>query len=219
MTSALEPIGRSGGTLADEAYQRIGDALLVGRLAAGSRLIMDQLADELDISRTPVRDALLRLQREGLVEPSGRRGYVVREPCNTDVEHFYEAREAVEGFAARRVAEIGQTAFERVREVVENVDSAPVVDVLALYRLNLRVHRSVVEATENPRLLGLFDDTWQRARGLLTFAEFAAKGTSTVSVRDAHLPLLDALRSSPDEAFQGMRQHIWDGRREHLGAV
>jgi len=215
LSRALKPIGRSGGTLADEAYQRIADALLAGRLAAGSRLIMDQLADELDISRTPVRDALLRLEREGLVEASGRRGYVVKAASDIDIEHFYEAREAVEGFAARRVAEIGPTAFEQVRRVVETTDSTGVVDVLPLYQMNLRIHRTVVEAVGNPRLLDLFDDIWQRARGLSTFADFVANSTSQVSVQEAHLPLLDALQSTPDKAFKAMRAHIRAGQEQH----
>jgi DNA-binding GntR family transcriptional regulator len=215
MTKALQPIGRSGGTLADEAYQRIADALLAGKLDAGSRLIMDQLAEELDISRTPVRDALLRLEREGLIEASGRRGYVVRAASDIDIEHFYEAREAVEGFAARRVAEIGPTAVDQVRKVVQTTDSAGVVDVLPLYRMNLRIHRSIVEAVGNPRLLDLFDDIWQRARGLSTFAAFVAKDRSHVSVQEAHLPLLDALGSTPNAAFKAMRAHIRAGHQEH----
>lgn len=78
VTATMKPIGRGDLTLADVAYQRISEALFSGDLEPGSRLVMDQLAEQLDISRTPVRDALARLQREGLIEPTGRRGFVVR---------------------------------------------------------------------------------------------------------------------------------------------
>lgn len=82
---------------------------------------MDQLASKLGISRTPVRDALLRLERENPVEPTGKRGYIVRSVTAGDIRHVHEAREAIEGFAARRVAELGASAIDHVRETITKV--------------------------------------------------------------------------------------------------
>ena len=78
MRTSRRPIRREASSLADVAYRRISEALLTGQIPPGQRLVMDQLAEELHISRTPVRDALLRLQRENLIEPTGKRGFVVR---------------------------------------------------------------------------------------------------------------------------------------------
>jgi DNA-binding GntR family transcriptional regulator len=216
----LKPIGRVTSSLADEAYQRIAEAMLNGTLSPGARLVMDQLAGQLDISRTPVRDALLRLEREGLIVPSGRRGYVVSPISAHDVEWLYEAREAIEGFAARRVAERGPAAIALVESVVDSAELAKDsrgAGARDAFEANLRVHRSVVEATANPTLLTMFDDVWQRARGMATFADYMGHAPEAVGIREDHLPLVEALRAGPDEAFAAMREHIRQGRTAHLG--
>ena len=93
MASSVEPIQRSPSRLADEAYERLVDALVQGRVGPGDRLIQDRLAEDLDVSRTPVRDALLRLKEEGVIEPAGRRGYIVRRLSDRDVRDLYGARD------------------------------------------------------------------------------------------------------------------------------
>lgn len=216
MPKAMEPIGPPGPTLADVAYQRIADALLAGKIAPGARMVMDQLADELGISRTPVRDALFRLEREGMIESTGKRGYVVRDVDAVDISQFYEVRVAVEGFAARRVAEIGETAIGSVRSAIEESAGVDVSDLRAVYDANLRIHRKVVEVVGNPALVELFDQVWQRARGLATFADYFEHERFKVSVQSAHLPLIDAFRAGPDQAFTAMREHINAGHQIHL---
>lgn len=212
----LEPIGRVANSLADEAYQRIADAMLDGTFPPGARLVMDNLAAQLDISRTPVRDALLRLEREGLIAPSGRRGYVVSAISPHDVEWLYEAREAIEGFAARRVAERGDEAIAIVAQALDAVGPMSGTAARDAFEANLRVHRAVVEATGNPTLLALFDEVWQRARGVAVFADYI-EHAHPVDPRADHGALLAALRAGPDEAFAVMREHIRHGRHEHLG--
>jgi DNA-binding GntR family transcriptional regulator len=207
----LRPIGRSSGSLSDEAYVRISEAMLSGALPPGARLVMDALAEQLDISRTPVRDALLRLQREGLIEPTGRRGYVVREASGADTLHLYEARSAVEVFAARRVAELGKPAIDVVRAAVAEAEQVDGANPQASYRANLLVHRSVVEATGNPVLVELFDNIWTQAKALSTFASYHAKRGEHVPVRKAHEPMLRAFRRGPDAAAEVMAAHITEG--------
>jgi DNA-binding GntR family transcriptional regulator len=215
MGSTLRPIERVADTLADIAYKRLSEALLTGKIPPGERLVMDQLASELGISRTPVRDALLRLERENLVEPTGKRGYIVRSVAPGDVRHVYEAREAIEGFAARRVAELGKPAIDHVRQAIKAVIGTD-VDARGAFEANVAVHRSIVEATGNPTLLEHFDDLWMRARGLAMFADFLSRDTRHVPVRVAHEPLLKAFAAGPDDAFAAMRAHIREGLQVHL---
>ena len=92
--SSLAPVARPRSALTIEVYDNLLNALMDGRLAPGDRLVMDRLAEDLGVSRSPVRDALLRLHREGVVEPAGRRGYVVREASGSDIHSFYAARVA-----------------------------------------------------------------------------------------------------------------------------
>jgi DNA-binding GntR family transcriptional regulator len=213
--SSMKPIDRRPVTLADTAYQRISDALLAGTIEPGARLVMDQLAKELDISRTPVRDALLRLQREGMIEPSGRRGYVVRAVGVHDSVHLYEARESVECFAARRAAELGTSAVEHVRAAVEAARGTDLTDVRAVYEANLAIHRSFVEVLGNPVMLDLFDVVWQGARGRAMFSDYLAHASEREDIAAAHEPLVEALQAGPDASEKAMCAHIAAGRRIH----
>lgn len=215
--SAMKPIDRQGTTLADSAYIRISEALLARTIEPGSRLVMDQLAEQLDISRTPVRDALLRLEREGMIAPTGRRGYVVRELRATDSQHLYQAREAVECSAARWAAELGAEAVAHVRSAIESVSETDLSDVRAVYRANLTVHRSFVEVLDNPVMLDLFDQVWQGARGQAMFADYLAHERNRVNIASSHEPLLEALETGPDAACEAMLTHIRAGLDVHRG--
>ncbi|MGE3288897.1 MAG: GntR family transcriptional regulator [Pseudonocardia sp.] len=211
----LQPIGRTVTPLAEEAYRRISEAMLRGDLPPGSRLVMDALAERLDISRTPVRDALRRLEREGLVEPTGRKGYVVRAVAADDLAHLYESRLAIEVYAAARVAELGETAVRHVERAVCAATEKGAADAAEAYALNRSVHRSVVEATGNPVLVELFDSVWERAKALQIFEQFhqlAANGTAHLQ---EHHELVDALRAGAGPAAAMMRRHIGAGREAH----
>lgn len=214
MSSTLRPIERDVDTLADIAYKRLSEALLTGQIPPGERLVMDQLASELGISRTPVRDALLRLERENLIEPTGKRGYIVRSVSPSEVLHVYETREAIEGFAALRVAELGKPAIDHVSKAIESVKETD-ADARSAFEANAVVHRSIVEASGNPMLLEHFDDLWMRARSLAIFADFLNRETKHVPVDIAHEPLLRAFDAGPEASFQAMRAHISEGLHVH----
>ncbi|WP_433502809.1 GntR family transcriptional regulator [Pseudonocardia halophobica] len=212
----LQPIGRVGTPLADEAYRRISEAMLAGDLPPGSRLVMDTIAERLGISRTPVRDALRRLEREGLVEPTGRKGYTVRAIAAADLAHLYDSRIAVEAYSARRVAELGEPAIRTIEAVIETAVEKGAETAAEAYHLNRLVHRSVVEATANPILVELFDSVWDRAKALQIFEQFHTfahdGGGEQLS---EHYDLTAAMRVGPDQAFAVMERHIVDGFGAH----
>src|SRR5437588_5950231 len=94
-------------SLTDVVYETIREAIINRVIAPGSRLTEAALADQLNVSKTPVREALLKLRQIGLVEPNGRRGGRVTLPSRSSIQHAYEARRALESFAAEIVAERG----------------------------------------------------------------------------------------------------------------
>ena len=94
-------------TLADQAYTELQDQIVSGQLSAGQRLMADQLAEALAISQTPVKEALVRLEHDGLVEVASRRASTVRRFTISDIEEIYEARVLVELHAATRGLEKG----------------------------------------------------------------------------------------------------------------
>jgi DNA-binding GntR family transcriptional regulator len=197
--------------LADEVYRLILESMLHGNLKAGDRLVMDRLADEFDVSRTPVREALQRLHNEGAIEPTGRRGYVVRATSEHDVSQLYESRYAIEGHAAALLA--GDTQrLEPVYAVLERVTSEPIETPEASFQANRSIHRAVVQGLDNDLLLRFFDTIWGRAvAGLMFYDFFAARPYDTLA--EEHKALLDTLSSEgPEQARVAMIEHIAAGR-------
>lgn len=212
----LEPIEGTRRTLADEAYRRITAAMLSGTLAPGARLIMDALAEELTISRTPVRDALRRLELEGLIEPTGRRGFVVRQIDGEEVRQTYQAREAIEGYAARLAARRGKVAAAEVREALARADELEIETPLGCYLANRLVHRAIVAASANRILLDLFDDLWSRGRAQQIYAGCFRGEDSHAALRQKHQPIIRALRAGDGNAADAaMVAHLRDGLALH----
>ncbi len=148
-----EPASTDSGTVVATLRQLIVN----GRLAAGERLAEIPVADSLGVSRTPVRLAFRALEQEGLLEKTGKRGYVVRSFSEADVRSAIEVRGTLEGLAVRHLAERGMPAAvrEALRECIE--EGAAVLakghlldeDVVRWSRLNKRFHDTLVQSHES----------------------------------------------------------------------
>ncbi len=208
----MKPVDRATNVLATEVYERLLDALMDGRLGPGDRLVMDRLAEELDVSRTPVRDALQRLNREGIVELADRRGYIVRALADSDVHHFYEARMAVEGFAAEMVAETADPAlWKGLTGFLDELGTELPGSTRTSFDVNRRFHRRLVELAGNGYLLDMFDGIWNRSSTGLTFRDFSATNPDSDFVPE-HRRLLKALKGAGrPEARAAMIDHICSG--------
>src|ERR687884_94343 len=111
------PLARNASVAATEV---IREAIVDGRLAPGARLKEEELARELGISRTPIREALLILQAEGLVDAAPNRGATVRAHTAQDLDDLYQLRALLEGFAARRAA--ARLTAEQLEELWASCD-------------------------------------------------------------------------------------------------
>lgn len=128
--------------------------IIGGEYAAGERLAEIPVSERLGVSRTPVRIAFRALEQEGLLEPAGKRGYLVRKFSEADVLCAIEVRGVLEGLAARRLAEAGasETVLATLRDCVEAgecVLAAGQLDETAIgawSELNERFHSCIVEA-------------------------------------------------------------------------
>ncbi len=215
---ALSPLANSTNKLADAAYAAIMAGLLDGSLKPGDRLVMDRLAAELGISRTPVRDALQRLEQDGVIAASPPRGYVVRSVGNAEIAAIYQAREAVEGYAARIVAELGAATHEAIAAVIEATVDFDTSTPSGSFEANRSIHRAIVSAVGNPYLVSLFDDIWGKSAAALTYAELFDHESEHPDVRADHQSLLVALRTGdPTVAEQEALTHIRDGMNRNLG--
>src|SRR5450432_2950146 len=102
---AKEGSARGHRTLAEKAFETLHIAIVTGRLRPGARLPIEELAGVLEMSPMPIREAVRRLDADGLVENIPHRGARVTELSVTDLEEVYEARLALESLAIRRAAE------------------------------------------------------------------------------------------------------------------
>jgi DNA-binding GntR family transcriptional regulator len=138
------------------ATELIRAAILDGRLPPGQRLKEEELARELGISRTPVREALLVLQTEGLVDAAPNRGAVVREHDGDDLEDLYQLRALLEGYGARRAAaNISEATVAELWESCARFDSLIEGDVQELVKENMFFHNAILDAAESRRVAEL----------------------------------------------------------------
>ena len=136
--------------------QLIREAILDGDLEAGERLKEDELARQLDVSRTPVREALRRLAAEGLVVVEPQRGATVRAYDARELDDMYRLRAVLEGYAARRAAErMTKERLASLRESSQRFSKLAArknVTPRELARENQRFHDEVLAAAEDERL-------------------------------------------------------------------
>ncbi len=140
--------------LADRAYVELRDRLVTLRIAPGAPIDEDLLGRELEMGRTPVREAIKRLALENLVTVFPRRGTFASEINITDLADISDVRTVLEGHAAYRAAErITDAQRHELEELLDELaHSAGSDDVEALMALDARVHRFIYRCTGNPYL-------------------------------------------------------------------
>ena len=135
------------------ATELIRGAIVDGRLAPGHRLKEEELARELGISRTPIREALLVLQAEGLVDATPNRGATVRSHTAQDLDDLYQLRALLEGFAARRAA--ARLTEEQLAELwasCDRFDGLDKSDIQEIVRENMVFHNTILDGAGSDRL-------------------------------------------------------------------
>jgi DNA-binding GntR family transcriptional regulator len=154
MLQAHEVLVRNASVAATEL---IREAIIEGRLEPGRRLKEEELARELGISRTPIREALLMLQAEGLVDAIPNRGAMVRVHTPEDLEDLYQLRALLEGFAARRAAtRIAEQQVEQLRASCDRFEGLdPDKKLRELVRENLLFHSAILDIAGSARLASM----------------------------------------------------------------
>ncbi|MEV6300266.1 GntR family transcriptional regulator [Actinoplanes sp. NPDC051861] len=199
---------------ADKAYEQLRDAILDGDIAPNRRLVEEELAARLEVSRTPVREALLRLAQEGLV--TRVRGWVVRDHTPEEALRIVEARAAVESAAARLAAEhITEADLDQLATIADAIDRQGAT-VKELNRLNRQFHGLITAACGNPLLVQFAQRT--------NISHWSLSATWLMSPRDAaeanaeHRQMIEALARRDGAAVEALvRTHI--GRTQAILAA
>ncbi|WP_416982591.1 GntR family transcriptional regulator [Streptomyces sp. T028] len=195
-------------TLAERAYRALCDRLVTLRIAPGTPINDEQMAAELGVGRTPVREALKRLEADRLVVSYPRRGTFASEVQITDLGHLTEVRLRLEPLAADCAARRASAADRAVLgQLLEELDAAAGREVGELLELDLRLHRALYTATANPFL----QDTLVRYDNLATriWCLFLDRLPGLAGHVGEHGPLVRAVLEGDGERAAGLAaEHV-----------
>ncbi|NHF73874.1 GntR family transcriptional regulator [Paracoccus xiamenensis] len=195
------------GTLQGETtYERLCDEIRSGKLPPGSRLRETEIAERLDVSRTPVREAIRRLEAEGLVDHLPRSGAVVRTLDYPELMELYEMRTVLEGTAARLAARAASPVeLEELVAINDEMRAATLPE--AAIQLNRQFHRLLLDAARNRFLLRAVA-TVENTLLILGTSSMAMPDRAREAV-DEHREVLEALQSRDGAAAEAaMRRHM-----------
>lgn len=197
-------------SLTDQVYHHIRADIIHGRLAPGVRLVEMEIAQQMGTSQGPVREALQRLEHEGLVERHARSATYVTQMSLAAMFDIFSIRSMVEGCAVRQTAQQMTPAHcETLRSLVEQMRAAARRgDIATLVAQDMEFHRCICTWSGNPTLLRVWAPLISQTERFVaqTHPRYFA---DLVEVADAHLPTLDALcRGEVEEAVAALRDHI-----------
>lgn len=205
--------------LAEMVYEQIVSGLQSGEIAPDQRLHQEKLAEVLSVSRTPVREALLRLEHEGLLAPCTNGGFEIRQASPDEVRDIYQTRQAIEGFSAGLIAQNhNPDTVANLRSVIEHEECKTLKTNAEYYETNRTMHRAFVKATGNMFLLENFDAIWNRGISIQTFKSL--ESPELAKSLQGHLALCDAIETGNfDVAQTTMHEHIAEGCELQLAAL
>lgn len=197
----------------DRAYQLLLELILSDELDPDHPLSERKLAESLEMGRTPVREAISRLTREGLVEVRPARGTYVCKLTHREIEEIYEARIGIEGMAAYLAAERGPTlAFADFRQRFQEMIARPdAFDLAETHRLGQEFHVEMFRAAGNRYLLEIYEPLRLRHRVTLGLPRYYNHDWVHESVKE-HLAILETIeRRDAVEARQMICDHLMKG--------
>jgi DNA-binding GntR family transcriptional regulator len=189
-----------------DAYSMILEAIDIGVYKPGDRLVESELADRFGVSRTPIREALQRLETQSLLSRDGR-SLIVSSLDHNQMAELYVVRRELEGLAARLAARHATNEEIRLlRSMVED-DQALVNDPSALSRANRRFHKQVHLASHNRYLVQQLDLVY-RTMALMATTSLAAQGRGRIA-QEEHDGIVTAIENrDEDAAYTALRDHI-----------
>ncbi|NWF55347.1 MAG: GntR family transcriptional regulator [Syntrophaceae bacterium] len=205
----MQKIQVSNLSLGSRAYRELKRIILEGQVGPGEKLNEGDLAAALGISRTPIREAINRLEKEGLVDIFPQRGAFVVQFTEKDVYELFLIRENLEGLAARLAAEkITPASLAKLEACVEGFQEPfQDRDIQRYSREDLKFHQTIVLLSDARRLIQLVSALHDHIR-MFRLTTRGLSDRMKASLAD-HRQIIEALRKkSPDEAEQRMRQHL-----------
>lgn len=210
--------GEAAMSRAQKVYDELMEAFRSGKYRPGERIRTEEVAKTLSVSRTPVREALSRLQERGLLEMTSS-GLAVAQLDRQGVLELYALRELLEGAAARFAAQHASPSdFYSMRHLANAFAETPLEEMGRVAQVNRLFHNAIYEATHNRFLVGMLGSLNDSLR-LLPSTTFEVQGRRDAGVAE-HAGILDAIeRRDPDAAEELARTHIQRARDTRLAMM
>ena len=189
-----------------DAYSLILDAIDVGIYRPGDRLVESELAERFGVSRTPIREALQRLETQSMLTRDGR-SLIVSSLDHNELAELYVVRSELEGFAAELAAQHATPEEIRVLQSMVDSDRAILDNPAELVQTNRRFHKRIHLASHN-RFLVQQLDLVHRFMALMATTSLAVEGRGAIAL-DEHQTVVDAIRERDGpRANAALKQHL-----------
>lgn len=206
--------------LRDDVHEQVSDMLLSAQIEPGSRLSIDAIARDLNVSQTPVREALIQLERTGLVIRELHKGYRMAPPMSdAQVEELYDARLVLEvGAAQLAAAEAGvvgpllRAAVAEQQRVAERIEESfvggevPFDLAREYFAVDWEFHRLIFQSTHNSFLIDMSESISTRVHRMRQSVETGLRDTADALIE--HGRIADAFAHSAEAAGEAMRDHL-----------
>jgi DNA-binding GntR family transcriptional regulator len=204
----------------EKVYEYLKSTILSGRFNPGKRLTEEHLAKEIGVSRTPVREALHKLELEGLIKPLETRGFIVSRDSKDEVEELFEIREILEGYALRIISEgISEQVIEQLNGLIKKAEDAlRRKKIEEVFKWNTKFHDMLHGlVTEKRRLhrqmVNVRKYVLRYRKGTLQYPDGGKRAI------EGHRKILMALRlKDPELCERIMREHIRQAKEDALQA-
>jgi DNA-binding GntR family transcriptional regulator len=202
----------------ERAYENLKSAILSDRIHPGERLAEEHLAKEMGVSRTPVREALHKLESEGLIKALETRGFIVSKDSREEVEELFDMRAILEGYGLRVISEkVSENLLEQLNGFIEKAEDAlRRKQIREVFKWNTQfhdtLHRMLAEKKRLHRLLVNVRKYVLRYReNTLQYPDGGRRAL------DGHRKIVMALRlKDPDLCERVMREHIQEAKEDAL---
>jgi DNA-binding GntR family transcriptional regulator len=197
-------------TLKTQVYDYLKESIIMGGLKPGERLIEEKISEELQVSRSPIREAIRMLEKDGLLLVNSSGGVTVVEPSIQDFQHLYECRVEMEPLAAFYAAERRtQEQIELIRtNLLQMGKISETNDIKKVHDANVNFHETIISASANPFLVSMIS----HLRGVNSFYRKSIIEENPLHIEHAmhdHQQIFQAIvHQEPEKARLLMKAHI-----------
>lgn len=207
-------------SLEQRAYEVIKDMILSGDLKQNTRLTEEKMAEELGVSRTPIKKAFIRLKEEYLLEEAPSQGLQVKLSTVNEALDAYEARESLEGLAAKRAIDAlsEKSVSKMIKDFERLLKAGDKMDINEFERLNFNFHKMIVDCFENKSITKFAVTLMMQTRAF--HQRYAIKFFYAEDSVQEHLDVLYAIKNKNEAEVEGLqRKHIKNIRKYFVKAI